>query len=256
MAALEGFDLITGTATVTTPFAAGATLLSVSVPARTVVAALDLTATDLDSNASPAITLNVGDAADVDRYVAASTVARAGGTVENRPASSAWWRYTAADAVTVRVGTDAATDAAGTVSMTLYTYPGADLSDVVKATLQRLGVLGESETPRAGDDQITREALAEVHEMMRGRLLTTKQDLTWPLELIPMFALRAYAGMAANLLADAFQIPASRVPILAQRAAQGEMELRRMTRKPYSGEPVSLDPYGEFNFSTDYGVTT
>lgn len=253
MAALEGFDLISGTATVTTPFSAGATLLSVSVPARTVVAALDLTATDLDSNAAPTITLNVGDAVDLDRYLAASTVARAGGTVEYRPASSAWWRYNAASAVTVRVGTDAATDAAGSVSLTLYTYPGVDLADVVKATLQRLGVLGESEIPRAGDDQITREALAEVHEMMRGRTLTTRQDLTWPLELIPVFALRAYAGMAANLLADAFQLPAARIPILAQRAAEGERELRRMTRKPYSGEPVSLDPYGEItSYTTDY----
>lgn len=253
MAALEGFDLISGTATVTTPFAAGATLLSVAVPARTVVAALDLTATDLDSNAVPLITLNVGDAADLDRYLAASTVARAGGTVEYRPASGAWWRYTTADAVTVRVGTDAATDAAGSVSLTLYTYPGVDLASVVVATLQRLGVLGESETPRAADDQLVREALAEVHEMMRGRLLTTRQDLTWPLALIPVFALRAYAGMAANLLADAFQIPPARVQIIAQRAIEGERELRRMTRKPYSGQPVSLDPYGEItSYTTDY----
>ena len=76
MAALVGFDTLTGTATVTAPFSAGATLLSLSVPARTVVAALDLTVTDLDSNASPAITLNVGDVADIDRYVAASTLAR------------------------------------------------------------------------------------------------------------------------------------------------------------------------------------
>lgn len=253
MAALVGFDTITASAAVTAPFVAGQTILSIAVPARTVVAALDLTVSDLDSNAAPTVTLNVGDAADIDRYVAASTLARTGGTLEYRPDATAWWRYGTADAVTVRIGTDAATDASGSVSATLYVYPGVDVVDVVRATLQRMGILAEGETPRAEDSQEVHLALAEVHEMLRGRGIANRQDMAWPVALIPVFAVRAYAAMAANLLADAFLLPAQRVQLLAQRAVEGEREIRRMVRKATSGEPVSLEPY--IGGTDDYGVT-
>jgi hypothetical protein len=253
MAAPVGFDTLTATAAVTTPFAAGATLLSLAVPARTVVAWLDLTATDLDSNAAPAITLNVGDVADVDRYVAASTIARAGGTVEVRSADTAWWRYGLADAVRVQVGTDAATDAAGSVTLTAYVYPGADVTYIVRLTLQAMGVLAEGETPRFDDAAIVNEALAEVHEMLRGKGIANRQDLAWPLALVPMFAARPYAALAANMLADTFGLSAQRAQRMAARAVEGEREIRRQTRKGYSGEPVNLEPY-QSGLTTDYGL--
>jgi len=243
MAVLAGFDTLTATATVTAPFAAGATLLTLPVPARAVVAGLDLTATDLDTGAVPTITLDVGDAADVDRYLAASVVARAGGLVEMRPAASAWWRYGAADNVLVRVNADAATDAGGTVTLTAYVYPGADVAQVVRLTLQGLGVVAEGETPRAEDASLALEALANVHEGLRGKGIANKQDLAWPLALIPLFAVRPYAALAGNLLADVFGVSAQRAQRLAARAVDGEREVRRQTRKPYSGEPVSLEPY-------------
>lgn len=252
MAAPVGFDTLTATATVTAPFAAGATLLSLPVPARTVVTWLDLTATDLDANTTPAITLNVGDVADVDRFLAASTVARAGGTVEVRPAASAWWRYGLADNVTVQVGTDAATDASGSVTLTAYVYPGADVTYLVRLTLQAMGVLAEGETPRFEDAAIVNEALAEVHEMLRGKGIANRQDLAWPLALVPMFAARPYAMLAANMLADTFGLSAQRAQRMAARAVEGEREIRRQTSKPYSGEPVSLEPY-QNGLTTDYG---
>ena len=241
--ALAGFDTLTATAAVTTPFVAGQTLLTLAVPARTVVAALDLTATNLDAGAVPTLTLDVGDAADVDRFVAASTVARAGGTVEARPDVTGWWRYGAADAVLVRVNADAATDAAGSLTLTAYVYPGADVSQVVRQTLQGLGVVAEGETPRAEDASIALEALADVHEALRGKGLANRQDLAWPLALLPLFAVRPYAAMAGNLLADTFGVSAQRAQRLAARAVEGEREMRRQTRKPTSGEPVSLEPY-------------
>lgn len=240
---LEGFDQIGDAAAVIVPFAGGATLLSVAVPARTVIGGFDLVVSDLDSNAAPAITLNVGDAADVDRFVAASTIAQGGGRLEYRPASSAWYRYNLASAVTVRVGTDAATDASGTVSLVLFAYQGVDISEAVKQTLQRLGVLAEGETPRAEYANEAEASLREVHERMRGKGIAARQDCAWPVELIPLFAVRSYATMAAWQLCDTFGLPSQRKQLLAAVANEAERELRRQTRKPYSGSPVNLEPY-------------
>lgn len=253
MAALTGFDLISGSATVTAPFAAAQVLLTQAVPARTVIGGIDLTVSDLDTNAVPTLTLNVGDVADVDRFIAASTIGRTGGTVEFRPTNDVWYRYNLAANVLTAVGTDAATDASGTVSVVLYTYPGVDISDLTRATLQRMGVLAEGETPRFDDAAITQEALAEVHEMLRGRNLTARLELSWALQAVPLFAFRPYAALAANLLADTFGLSGQRIQLIAQRAAEGERELRRQTRVPYSGNPVSLDPYSE-GVTLDYGV--
>lgn len=250
--ALAGFDTLTATAAVTAPFTAGQTILTLAVPARTVVAALDLTATDLDTNAAPTVTLNVGDVADVDRFVAASTIARTGGTLEARPAASAWWRYGDASNVVVQIGTDAATAATGSVTLLAYVYPGADVTYLVRLTLQALGVLAEGETPRFDDAAIINEALAEVHEMLRGRGLANRQDLAWPLALVPMFAARPYAALAANMVADTFGVSAQRAQRLAARAVEGEREIRRQTRKAYSGEPVNLEPY-RASTPSDYG---
>jgi hypothetical protein len=255
MAALTGFDLVTGTATVTAPFAAAQVLLTQAVPARTVIGGIDLTVTDLDTNAVPLLTLNVGDVALVTRFIAGSTIGRTGGTVEFRPVNTAWFRYNLGGSVLTAVGTDAATDAAtGTVTATLYTYPGVDVSDIARATLQRMGVLAEGETPRFDDNAITIEALAETHQMLRGRNLTAKQDLSWDLQAVPLFALRPYAAIAANMLADTFGLSGQRIQLLAQRAAEGERELRRQTRVPYSGNPVSLEPY-QTGVTLDYGVS-
>jgi hypothetical protein len=252
--ALVGFDTLTATAAVTTPFIAGQVLLSLSVPARTVVAALDLTVSDLDTGAVPTLTLDVGDVADVDRFVAASTIGRTGGLLEVRPETSGWWRYAAADNVRVRVNADAATDAAGSVTLLAYVYPGADATQVMRQTLQALGVVAEGETPRAEDAAVVYEALFDVHEMLRGKDIANRQDLAWPVGLIPLFAARSYVTLAANMLADTFGVSAQRAQRLAARAIDGEREMRRQTRKPYSGEPVNLEPY-QVPAPLDYGVS-
>jgi len=254
MAAPKGFDAIVGSAAVTAPFVAGDVLLSVPVPARTVVAALDLSAGALDSGGVPLLTLDVGDDALTTRFVAGTTVAQAGGKLEVRPVTAGWWRYSQASAVTVRVGADAAVDASGALALTLYTYPGVDVTTAITQTLSRLGVLAEGETPRAEYANEAEQALAEVHEMMRGRGLASRQDMAWPLALIPVFAVRAYASMAANLLAETFALPMPRKQLMAQRAAEAERELRRMTRVAYDGEPVDLEPYEPKAKAADYGI--
>lgn len=250
MAALVGFDKFTTTVAVATPFIAGQTLLTLALPSRSVVAALDLTASDLDAGAVPTITLDVGDAADADRFIAATTIAQNGGLLEYRPLGSGWWRYGAADNLLVRGNTGASVDAAGEITLTAYTYPGADVSYVVKLTLQGLGVLAEGETPRAEDAAIALEALAEVHETLRGKQLANRQDLAWPLALLPMFATRPYAAMAGNLLADTFGVSAQRAARMAQRAAEAEREMRRQTYVKYDGQPINLEPYREVEAET------
>jgi hypothetical protein len=186
MAALRGFDAIAGAASVAAPFSAGDVLLSVVVPARTVVAGADLSASALDIGGTPTLTLNVGDDADVDRFLAATTLGQAGGEEEIRPATTGWYLYTQGGTVTVRVGTDAATDASGSVGLTLYTYPGVDITVAINQTLSRLGVIAEGETPRAEYANEADLAVREVHEHARYRSFAAREDMAWPVALIPV----------------------------------------------------------------------
>jgi hypothetical protein len=255
MPAPVGFDIITGTATVSTPITLGATLLSVAVPARWVVGAVDLTASQLDTATTPLITLNVGDAVDADRYIAGSIAAQAAGVEEYRPLGTAYYRYAAAGAVLVKVAVAPGTGYAGAVSLDLYGYPSADYRVVRKNVLRTLGVLGEGQPSFAEDDALVREALEEVHEMLRGRNLANKQDMAWTLDTLPLFASRPYVTLGAWRLCDVYGIPARRVQSLAAAAAMAEKELRVQTYKRTAYGPVSLEPYADaVPFVTDYGV--
>lgn len=255
MAALVGFDTWTASAAVTTPITLGATLLTVPVPARTTVGGIDLSVSDLDTNAVPLLALDVGDVADLDRLIANDLTGRAGGDLEFRPAPSAWYRYNTAANVLVTVRVAPATGAVGSISAVIYGFPSVDQAILVRQTLQAIGVVAEGETPRFEDAAIALEALGDVHEMMRGKGIANRQDLAWTLAAVPLFAARPYAAMAANLMADTFGVSAQRAQRLAARAVEGERELRRQTRKPSAGEPVNLEPYVDpGDFVTDYGV--
>lgn len=255
MAAPEGFDIITGTASVATPITLGATLLSVAVPARWTVGAVDLIASQMDTNATPLMALDVGDAVDADRYIAASIVAQTGDIKEYRPEGSAYYRYGTAGAVLVKVNTAPATGYAGAVTVNLYGYPSADYSVVRKNVLRELGVLAEGQPSLAEDDALVREAIEEVHETLRGKGLANRQDMEWTVDTLPMFASRLYAVMSAWRLCDVYGTPARRVQSLAAKAAEAERELRRQTYKRSSGDPVSLEPYAEVeDFLLDYGA--
>lgn len=240
---LQGFDSFVASGPVFLPITLGAVLSSVSLPAKTAVGGIDVDVSDLDANATPLIALDVGDVADADRFVAASTVARNGGLLEYRPASAAYYRYSLASAVRVTVQAAPATGVVGTIGVTVYGYPSADISNAVRLTLQGLGVLAEGQTARAEDDVLARDALDEVHQMLRGKGLANRQDLEWPVTAIPLFAVRPYARLAGNLLADVFGLPAQRQAVVAQRAAEAEREIRRQTFVKYDGSPVNLEPY-------------
>lgn len=244
MAALSGFDVITVTQGLTGPFTLGQILAFVNVSPRLVVAGADLTVTDLDTNTTPLITLEIGDGFDTDRFLSASTIGRTGGTVEARPANSAWYRYTAFDTVDVRVAAAAASSAAtGTLTLALYTYPATDYAALRRMVLQELGFLAAGEEVRAEDGEAVDAALSETHESVRFKAMHRRQDLEWPLDLVPMFAARSYAVLAAQRLSEVYGLSDSMAARLAQRALGADHELRRMTRLPHDGEPVNAKYY-------------
>lgn len=79
-----------------------------------------LEATDLDTNGSPTIALNVGDAADVDRYFAAANTGQAGGVTRMTVATGFGYRYgKAGGRITGAPSTNAATGVAGEIALTI-----------------------------------------------------------------------------------------------------------------------------------------
>lgn len=254
---LYGFDTYVAVSNVTGSHTAGKVMLSVTMPARTAIGGLDLSVGVLDTDTSPTLTLDIGDVADPDRFVADSDAAQTGELLEYRPDTNAeWYRYSTATALRITAGVAASVSANGDLSLTVYGYPSVDLSDLTRATLQTLGVLAEGETARFEDASLAEEALREVHEMLRGKGIANRQDLAWPLLYVPAFAMRPYAALAGNLLADTFGLSMQRASRLAQRAVEAEREIRRQTRKATDGTPVSLEPYRDPPPPSilDYGV--
>ncbi len=82
-------------------------------------------ASDLDTNGSPTLTLNVGDSGDADRYFAASTVGQAGTASTALAVTGLGYKTTAKTLVTGAPAANAATGVAGTISVgILYVVEG------------------------------------------------------------------------------------------------------------------------------------
>jgi hypothetical protein len=80
---------------------------------------------DMDTNASPTITLNIGDSGSATRYFSASTVAQAGTASTALAAGGVGFKNTAKTRVTGVAQANAATGAAGTVRLAmLYVVEG------------------------------------------------------------------------------------------------------------------------------------
>ena len=79
-----------------------------------------LEATDMDTNGSPTITLNIGDSGDADRYFAASTVAQAGTLSTAIATTGGDYITTDKTLITGVANANAATGAAGTVYLTMF----------------------------------------------------------------------------------------------------------------------------------------
>lgn len=78
-----------------------------------------LMSTDIDTGATPAVAIDVGDAADVDRLFAASTVGQTGAVARMTATTGFGYRYDDETLITGAFSTAAATAAAGTVTLIL-----------------------------------------------------------------------------------------------------------------------------------------
>jgi len=119
----NGVVSVTATYTLTAALAAADVIQMVKVPSGATVLNVILSCTDLDTNGSPAIVLDVGDGDDTDRFIDGATVGQAGGVATLNAHVGHGYAYTADDTIDVTVATGPGTGAtSGTVRLTvLYT---------------------------------------------------------------------------------------------------------------------------------------
>lgn len=88
-----------------------------NLPVGAIVLRVTIEADDLDTNAAPTLTLNVGDAGSANRYFAATNVAQTGVAAVATAATGTFYTVTGTSdtAVSVAVAANAATSAAGAV---------------------------------------------------------------------------------------------------------------------------------------------
>lgn len=86
--------------------------------ARVLLAVLE--STDMDTNGSPTLTINVGDSGDADRIFAASTVGQTGALSSALAVTGAAYKYTAKTRITGVANANAATGAAGSLYLTVF----------------------------------------------------------------------------------------------------------------------------------------
>lgn len=99
-----------------------------NLPVGAIVWGVTIEADDLDTNATPTITLNVGDAGNASRYIGGSTAAQTGATGVATAATGIFYVVTGTNdtAVRVAVAANSATSAAGLVRVAVaYWLPVA-----------------------------------------------------------------------------------------------------------------------------------
>lgn len=87
------------------------------LPAGARVIAASLEASDMDTNGTPTLALNIGDADDADRLFAASAVGQAGTDSQDIAVAGLFNSYESETLITGTASTNAATGAAGTVRL-------------------------------------------------------------------------------------------------------------------------------------------
>lgn len=100
-----------------------------NMPLNAVIVGGYLLASDMDTNGSPALTLNIGDAGSATRLFSGSTVGQAGTLAQEIATTALGYQFTAKTKIIGTAGVNAATGAAGTVELCLlYTVEDATTS--------------------------------------------------------------------------------------------------------------------------------
>jgi len=89
------------------------------LPPNARVISATLESTDMDTNGTPTLALNVGDSGDADRFFAASTVGQAGTAAVASAVAGLHYKTTAKTRITGAASTNAATGAAGTLYLSM-----------------------------------------------------------------------------------------------------------------------------------------
>ena len=104
-------------ASLTTALGVGDLVKMMTIPAGATIVSVILDSDKLDSNASPTIKFDVGDATTANRYLAASTLPQAGGAAVANVAAAYGFQYTVDTPLYVKCNTAAATWQNGTVRL-------------------------------------------------------------------------------------------------------------------------------------------
>jgi hypothetical protein len=117
----EGFTVQTVTATVTCTAAPSTsdTINFFYLPANARVVGGFLSSSDMDTNGTPTLALNIGDSGSASRYFSASTVGQAGTASTAIAVAGLGYLNTSKTLVTGVASNNAATGAAGTVTLNL-----------------------------------------------------------------------------------------------------------------------------------------
>lgn len=113
---------VTSTFTLTAALTSGQVIQMIPVPKGARVyspTSIIMSATDIDTGATPAITLHLGDGDDTDRYITASTIGQTSGIVAASLTTAAFNKqYTADDTIDVLVAAAPSTGATiGTITV-------------------------------------------------------------------------------------------------------------------------------------------
>lgn len=90
------------------------------IPAGAKVCEVVLSSTDIDTNGTPLVTLDVGDANSATRFISASQIGRTGGVARLDQFAGLGYTYTADDIIQVKVSAAPATSVVGTVVVTVF----------------------------------------------------------------------------------------------------------------------------------------
>lgn len=98
------------------------------LPKGAVVTGITAMATDMDTNGAPALVIDIGDDADEDRLMAASTIGQAGTLSTTMPTTGFLYKYTADTRIKAYIKTAAATAAAGTLYVSVKYFVDPEFS--------------------------------------------------------------------------------------------------------------------------------